>query len=114
MNKFAAMLVVPLFTVSAFGDTPATPGAPPLTTGAPSVTPGAPSVTPGAPNAIEGQPAMYFGVKSCGKTVMWVLLTNGHFFRVDGEHSPPDMKAFMKQLSSVKGDIVEISCGSAI
>jgi hypothetical protein len=107
MNKFAAMLVVPLFTVSAFGDTPATPGAPPVTTGAPSV-------TPGAPNAIEGQPAMYFGVKSCGKTVMWVLLTNGHFFRVDEEHSPPDMNAFMKQLSSVKGDIVEIPCGSAI
>lgn len=107
MNKFAAMLVIPLFAVSAFGDTPATPGAPPVTTDAPSV-------TPGAPNAIEGQPAMYFGVKSCGKTVMWVLLTNGHFFRVDEEHSPPDMKAFMKQLSSVNGDIVEISCTSAI
>jgi hypothetical protein len=93
MKRLAAILVALLFTLSAFGDTP---------------------VTPGAPRAIDGQPAMYFGVKSCGKTVMWVLLTNGHFFRVDEQHSPPDMKAFMKQLAGVKGDIVEISCASAI
>jgi hypothetical protein len=93
MNKPTAMLVALLFTLSAFGDTP---------------------VTPGAPNAIEGQPAMYFGVKSCGKTVMWVLLTNGHFFRIDDEHSLPDLKAFMKQLAGVHGDIVEISCATAI
>jgi hypothetical protein len=93
MKRLAAIPVALLFTLSAFGDTP---------------------VTPGAPKASDGQPAMYFGVKSCGKTVMWVLLTNGHFFRVDEEHSPPDMKAFMKQLAGVKGDIVEISCGSAI
>ena len=93
MKRLAAILVALLFTLSAFGDTP---------------------VTPGAPRAIDGQPAMYFGVKSCGKTVMWVLLTNGHFFRVDEQHSPPDMQAFMKQLAGVKGDIVEISCASAI
>jgi hypothetical protein len=93
MKRLAAILVALSFTLSAFGDTP---------------------VTPGAPKAIDGRPAMYFGVKSCGKTVMWVLLTNGHFFRVDEEHSPPDMKAFMKQLAGVKGDIVEISCASAI
>ena len=93
MNKLAAMLFASLFTLSAFGDTP---------------------VTPGPPNAIEGQPAMYFGVKSCGKTVMWVLLTNGHFFRIDDEHSPPDLNAFMKQLAGVNGDIVEISCPTAI
>jgi|ERR1700736_5356752 len=100
MNKLAAMLVVPLFTLTAFGDTPVTPGAPP--------------VTSGPPNAIEGQPAMYFGVKSCGKTVMWVLLTNGHFFRVDEAHSPADMKAFMKQLAGVNGDLVDMSCPSSI
>jgi hypothetical protein len=93
MNKPAAMLVSLLFTLSAFGDTPAMPR---------------------AQNSIEGQPAMYFGVKSCGKTVMWVLLTNGHFFRIDDEHSLPDLKAFMKQLASVKGDIVEIPCAAAI
>jgi hypothetical protein len=93
MNKLAAMLLALSFTLSAFGDTP---------------------VTSGTPNAIEGQPAMYFGVKSCGKTVMWVLLTNGHFFRIDDAHSPPDMESFMKQLGGVKGDIVEISCASAI
>jgi hypothetical protein len=45
---------------------------------------------------------------------MWVLLTNGHFFRIDDEHSLPDLKAFMKQLASVKGDIVEIPCAAAI
>src|ERR1700730_13871301 len=100
MNKLAAMLVVPLFTLTAFGDTPVTPGAPP--------------VTSGPPKAIEGQPAMYFGVKSCGKTVMWVLLANGHFFRIDEQHSPPDMNAFIKQLAGVKGDIVEMPCDSAI
>ena len=93
MNKLAAMLVSLLFTLSAFGDTPATPV---------------------APNAIEGQPAMYFGVKTCGKTVMWVLLTNGHFFRVDSEHSPPDLTAFKKQLAGVHGDLVEISCATGI
>jgi hypothetical protein len=107
MNKLAAMLVIPLCTLSAFGDTPVTPGAPPVTAGAPLV-------KAGAPNAIEGQPAMYFGVKSCGKTVMWVLLTNGHFFRVDEAHSPADMKAFMKQLAGVSGDLVDMSCASAI
>jgi hypothetical protein len=93
MNKLAAMLLALSFTPSAFADNP---------------------VTPGPPKMIEGQPAMYFGVKSCGKTVMWVLLANGHFFRIDEQHSPPDMNAFIKQLAGVKGDIVELACGTAM
>jgi hypothetical protein len=89
MNKLLAVLLASSFTLSAFGDNP---------------------VKPGAPKSIEGQPAMYFGVKSCGKTVMWVLLTNGRFFRIDDEHTPPDKEAFIKQLSGVNGDLVEIPC----
>ncbi len=89
MNKLLATLLASSFTLGAFGDNP---------------------VKPGAPNLIEGQPAMYFGVKSCGKTVMWILLTNGHIFRIDDDHSPRDKKAFMKQLAGVNGDLVEIPC----
>jgi hypothetical protein len=63
---------------------------------------------------MTANPRCTSALSPAGKTVMWVLLTNGHFFRVDEQHSPPDMKAFMKQLAGVKGDIVEISCTSAI
>jgi hypothetical protein len=89
MNKLLATLIGLLFTLSAFGVDP---------------------VTPGTPKTIDGQPAMYFGVISCGKTVIWVLLTNGHVFRIDEARAPPDKDEFMKQLGGVTADIVQIPC----
>jgi hypothetical protein len=89
MNKLPATLITSLFSLSAFGDK---------------------AVTPGAPQMIDGQPAMYFGVMSCGRTVLWVLLTNGHVFRIDDAHAQRDKEEFMKRLAGAKSDIVEILC----
>jgi hypothetical protein len=93
MNKWVTMLVAMSLSLSALGDN---------------------RVTLGAPKTAEGQPAMYFGVNSCGKMVMRVLLTNGHIFRIDDDHSPADMKDFVKQLVGVNGDLVEIPCPTVI
>jgi hypothetical protein len=59
---------------------------------------------------IQGEPVLYFGVTTCGKKVLWVLMANGHFFRFDDDHHPDDMPAFLKQLRGLPGDVKDVPC----
>lgn len=65
-------------------------------------------------SGLTEQPAMYFGIEMCGKKTIWVLTTEGHFFRFDDEHHPDDVQAFLKSLDQIKGDVKSYPCPTAV
>jgi hypothetical protein len=72
-----------------------------------------PNLSPAGPSAFEhgAIPILYFGVKSCGEYVIWLVFEND-IRRIDKDHAPKDMASFMKDLegSKIPGDVKEIAC----
>ena|ERR1700679_1806110 len=60
-------------------------------------------------------PAASWGTTGCGNTVIWVLLKNGKFYRIDKEHAPSTPEAtkkLMAWLDQGPNDIVELPCAT--
>jgi len=68
------------------------------------------SVQPAGPAMAGGVPVMYFGVDSCGTKVFWLVMEDGHMFRLDAEHRPKDLEALMRSIQSLPHDLVHIAC----
>ena len=59
------------------------------------------NVQPAGPAMAGGVPVMYFGVDSCGAKVFWLVMEDGHMFRLDTEHHPKDMEGLMHSIQSL-------------
>jgi hypothetical protein len=70
------------------------------------------NVQPAGPAMASGVPVMYFGVNSCGTKVFWLVMEDGHMFRLDTEHHPKDMEGLMHSIQSLPHDLVEIPCAA--
>jgi hypothetical protein len=57
-----------------------------------------------------GVPVMYFGVNSCGVTIIWLTMADGHMFRLDPTHHLANMDGFMKSIANLPHDVVVIPC----
>lgn len=68
------------------------------------------NVRPAGPSMTGGVPVMYFGVDSCGTKVFWLVMEDGHMFRLDAAHHPKDMEGLMHSIQSLPHDLVEIPC----
>ena len=69
------------------------------------------AVDPAGPEmAHGGVPVIYFGVKSCGVLVIWLVMEDGHMYRLDQSHHPKDMEGFMKSIAGIPHDLEEIAC----
>ena len=91
---FGAFLAI-IWCVTAFADQPA-------------------GLAPAGPNMAGGVPVMYFGVKSCGITILWLTMEDGHMFRIDKDHHPKDMDAFMSSIGNLPHDLIDIPCAAQI
>ena len=72
------------------------------------------NVQPAGPAMAGGIPVMYFGVSSCGTKVFWLVMDDGHMFRLDREHHPKDMEAMMHSIQSLPHDLVEVPCAAQL
>ena len=74
-----------------------------------------PNLDSAGPNDFVNQkPLLYFGVKSCGEYVIWLVFEND-IRCIDKDHSPKDMTEFMRSLekSHIPGDVAIIACTAA-
>jgi hypothetical protein len=62
-------------------------------------------------------PAASWGVKGCGSPVIWILLKDGKFYRIDQAHAPRTAEEAAKLfawLDQGPSDIVEVTCATSI
>jgi len=93
LSVIAAATTVAISRAQSIGMDPEQPIGPSSSPSNPGTT--AQNVQPAGPAMAGGVPVMYFGVNSCGTKVFWLVMEDGHMFRLDTEHHPKDMDGLM-------------------